>query len=444
MSKLKISVLAGLYSLMMFVGSSVFVQAAQPSKDSDSSKSTPAPPPNAVVVNGQQAFLIPASLGRFSAAQRAKSASARITKLESDPKFDPNSIDTSDSGNSTDIMSGDIIITSVTDADGKAANLTHQALADQDAGKLTSVLVAQKAKQSVQGALQAASPQNIQESILSLLFQPLTVRVFIFVLGFFVASMVGDFFHRWVGRYVADSSKRFAMNKLVTIGVYCTAVLFASIVFQETLGNLAVVLGAAAAGIAFALQSLIVSLAGWAAITFGDYLKIGDRVEISGIKGDVLDIGFIRTTLMEVGQWINGDFYTGRIVRIGNSYVFNNPVYNYSGAFGFIWDELTIPVKSESADVGKVRNLLQKIAEGVVEPYINQAETEWTHFSDQYLVGKIEIHPVVTLEASADKLQFTIRYVVDYRDRRKTKDLLYSRILEEFAKSDGKLALASA
>jgi small-conductance mechanosensitive channel len=72
--------------------------------------------------------------------------------------------------------------------------------------------------------------------------------------------------------------------------VYFVAALFASIVFQEILGSLAVVLGAAAAGVAFALQSLIVSLAGWAAITFGDYLKIGDRVEISGIKGDVIDI----------------------------------------------------------------------------------------------------------------------------------------------------------
>jgi small-conductance mechanosensitive channel len=419
------------------------VHAAQPDKTNDLSKDA-ASEANAVIVDGKPVFTIPAPVGKFSAEQRAKSVSARIAKLEGDPKFDPNSINVSDSGESSDISAGDIVITSVTDADGKAAGLTRQALADQDASKLTAALIAHNAKQSVNGALQAASPENIKDSLLSLLFQPLTIRFFIFVLGFFVLSIIGGFFHRWVGHYVADTGKRFAMNKLVSIGVYFAAALFASIVFQEILGNLAIVLGAAAAGIAFALQSLIVSLAGWAAITFGDYLKIGDRVEISGIKGDVIDIGFIRTTLMEVGQWINGDFYTGRIVRIGNSFVFNNPVYNYSGEFGFIWDELTLPVKAESADAGKARKLLQNIVQEVVEPYIHQADMEWSNFSDKYIVGKTDIHPVVTLEASADKLQFTIRYVVDYRDRRKTKDVLYSRILEEFAKSDGKLALASA
>jgi small-conductance mechanosensitive channel len=418
-----------------------FVYAAD--KADDTSADTP-PPPNAVVIDSKTVFTIPAPLGKFSAQQRAKSASTRIVKLIDDPKFDPDSLNASDNGSSTDILAGDdTIVTTVTDADGKARGMTRQALADQDTGKLSTAIVGHRAKESIQGAMEAASPQNIQESLLSLFFQPITVRIFIFVLGFLALSLVGNFFHRWVRRYVPDSSKRFAMNKLVTIGVYFVAALFASIVFQEILGNLAVVLGAAAAGIAFALQSLIVSLAGWAAITFGDYLKIGDRVEISGIKGDVIDIGFVRTTLMEIGQWVNGDSYTGRIVRIGNSYVFNNPVYNYSGAFGFIWDELVVPVKAEGAEQKKVRDLLQKIVEEVVEPYVHQADNEWNSFADRYLIGKTDIHPVVSLEALADKLQFTIRYVVDFRDRRRVKDMLYSRILEVFSKSDGKLALAA-
>lgn len=400
------------------------------------------PPPNAVVVDGQQVFTIPAPLGKFLAEDRAKSTSLKISKIKNQPKFDPQTISTSDTAGSTEIMAGDIILASVTDADGKAVGLTRQALAQQDSDKLTAALVTHNAQQAVQGALQAASPQNIQESLIYLLFQPLTVRILLFVLGFLVLSIISGFLRRWVNYYVAGSEKRFAMNKLITIGAYVVAALFASIVFQETLGNLAVVLGAAAAGIAFALQSLIVSLAGWVGITFGDYLKIGDRVEIAGIKGDVIDIGFIRTRLMEIGQWVNGDLYTGRVVQIANSFVFNNPVYNYSGHFNFLWDEIIVSLKV-NADAALARSVLEKVTAEIVTPYTNQASADWTRFSEKYLVGRTDIKPAITM-AVTDKMEFTIRYVVDYRDRRKVKDLLYSRVLEEFAKSGDKLVLASA
>jgi hypothetical protein len=86
-------------------------------------------------------------------------------------------------------------------------------------------------------------------------------------------------------------------------------------------------------------------VAGWIAVSLGGFYKVGDRVELGGIRGDVVDIGFLRTTLFEVGEWVDGDLYNGRVVRVANSFIFKEPVVNYSGDFPFLWDELHVPVK---------------------------------------------------------------------------------------------------
>lgn len=95
-------------------------------------------------------------------------------------------------------------------------------------------------------------------------------------------------------------------------------------------------IGVASASIAFALQEVIGSIAGWIAISFGNFYAPGERVQLGGIRGDVIDIGILRTTLMELGEWVASDLYTGRVVRIANSFVFKQPVFNYSGDFPFL------------------------------------------------------------------------------------------------------------
>ena len=132
---------------------------------------------------------------------------------------------------------------------------------------------------------------------------------------------------------------------MVTFLGYFTGSIAISMIFSASLGKMAVVFGVAGAGIAFALQEVIASLAGWVAISFGNIYNTGDRVQLGGIKGDVIDIGMLRTTMMEIGQWVNADLYNGRIVKIANSFVFKEPVFNYSGDFPFFWDEITVPIK---------------------------------------------------------------------------------------------------
>lgn len=132
----------------------------------------------------------------------------------------------------------------------------------------------------------------------------------------------------------------------------------------------------AGAGIAFALLEVIASFAGWLAIMFGGFYKTSDRVQLGGIKGDVMDIGVLRTTLMEIGDWVNGDSYNGRIVLIANSYVFKEPVFNYPGDFPFLWDEIKIPIQYGS-NYEKANEIFQRAGTEVAGDLTQKSHEKW-------------------------------------------------------------------
>jgi small-conductance mechanosensitive channel len=246
----------------------------------------------------------------------------------------------------------------------------------------------------------------------------------------------------YLTRFIEDTQSRYYVRKVITFLGYLLGFLILAISFSDRLRNISVVIGIAGAGIAFALQEVIASVAGRLAISFSSFYSVGDRVQLGGIKGDVIDIGLLRTTLMECGEWIKSDLYTGRIVRVANSFIFKEPVFNYSGDFPFLWDEITIPVKHGSDHV-LARNILQRIADEAAGEYIPVAATWWKEMIRKYRIEDAKIEPIVTLVVTDNWLGFSVRYVVDYKKRRVTKDQMFYRILEEFEKTDGKVTIAS-
>jgi small-conductance mechanosensitive channel len=245
-----------------------------------------------------------------------------------------------------------------------------------------------------------------------------------------------------VQRRVQDTDLRYRANKLVGVAGYLLVVVVLLVEVSGSFSGVTVALGAASAGIAFALQEVIVSAAGWLAIALGGYYKVGDRVQLGGIKGDVIDIGLLRTTVMEIGDWVKGDLYNGRIVRIANSFVFKEPVFNYSGDFPFVWDEITVPVKYGS-DYDEARAILRDAAEEVVGEEVAAAKQRWDELVRAYRIEDARVEPLVTMIANDNWVELTLRYVVGYRARRITKDRLFSRILRAIETSDGRVGMAS-
>jgi small-conductance mechanosensitive channel len=248
---------------------------------------------------------------------------------------------------------------------------------------------------------------------------------------------------RTSARYVADSDTRYRTRKAVSFAGYLIGILILVGIFSDRMGQLTVAFGVAGAGIAFALQEVIASVAGWVVVSFGSFYKTGDRVQLGGIRGDVIDIGILRTTLMECGEWVKSDRYNGRIVRVANSFVFKEPVFNYSGDFPFLWDELSLAVKFGS-DYKLARIILQDVGREVVGDYAASARTTWQSFARKYRIEEASVEPTVTAVATDAWMAFTLRYIVDYKSRMSTKDRLFSRIFEEIDRSQGKVNIAAA
>lgn len=248
---------------------------------------------------------------------------------------------------------------------------------------------------------------------------------------------------RSAARRIESAHTVHTVNRLISMLGWLVAFLMITTVFKDRLGNLTVALGVAGAGIAFALQEVIASLAGWVALSLGNFYSVGDRVKLGGIKGDVIDVGWLRTTLMELGDWVDADLYNGRIVRIANSFVFKEPVFNYSGDFPFVWDELTVPIKHGS-DWRFAKELFHQCSLDVVGEYTEQARKVWRTMTKKYQIEDASVDPFVTLVANDNWLEFTVRYVTDYKKRRTTKNLLFERLLGGIEEHADKLAIASA
>jgi small-conductance mechanosensitive channel len=272
---------------------------------------------------------------------------------------------------------------------------------------------------------------------------PIVVKVMTAIIGFFFITLLVRILRQSLSRYIQDSDASYRFRKVITFVGYLVIILFITIVFSDRLGQLTVVFGVVGAGVAFALQEVIASFAGWFAISLGQFYKTGDRIQLGGIMGDVIDIGILRTTIMEIGAWVKADQYNGRIVRIANSFVFKEPVYNYSADFPFVWDEITVPVKYGS-DHRLARSILQQVAEEVVGEYVPKAQKEWKNMVRKYLIEDAKIEPMVTLVTTDNWMEFTLRYVVDYKSRRVKKDQLFTRTLDEFLSTEGRVSFASA
>ncbi len=283
------------------------------------------------------------------------------------------------------------------------------------------------------------------------IFDPVTGKIITAAVLMLLIISISRFIKSRSSKFVKDIDVRYKVRKVITFASYVIIIFALSIVFSDKLGGLTVALGVAGAGIAFALQEVIASVAGWLAISFSKFYKVGDRVQLGGNVGDVVDIGILRTTLMECRQWVDGDQYTGRIVRIANSFVFKDSVFNYSSDFSFVWDEIKIPVRY-GGNIKKVREILHDAAKEITSQYIPLAKEDWEQMKAKYRIEDASIDPLVFMIANDNWLEFSLRYVVDFRSRRAVKDKLftyiYNRVLEcsneiEFASATFELVAAS-
>lgn len=283
----------------------------------------------------------------------------------------------------------------------------------------------------------------MEELIQKFLFNPTVGKIVAIFIGIVIIWIIVKSIQRNFLAKIKDNDNRYRAKKFIGFIGFILTIILISIVYSDKLGGLTFAFGVAGAGIAFALQEVIASFAGWLAIMFGGFYKTGDRVQLGGIKGDVMDIGVLRTTIMETGQWVDGDLYNGRIVLVANSFVFKEPVYNYSGDFPFLWDEIKIPIQYGS-NYEKTNEILLKIGKEVTGDLSGKSKQKWDFLQNKYRLENAQTEPMVSLIANDNWVEFTLRYVVDYKRRRFTKTELFTKILNTIEATKGDIKFASA
>jgi small-conductance mechanosensitive channel len=231
-----------------------------------------------------------------------------------------------------------------------------------------------------------------------------------------------------------QTKMKYSFKKTISI-LYILISFFAFIaIWIEHTETILISFGLIGAGIAVALQDIFKNFAGGITIFSTGIYRVGDRIEINGKLGDVVDIGIFFTTVMEIGEWVDGNQATGRLTTIPNSSIHNSNVNNFTKDHNFIWDEITLPITYDS-NWKKAHEKIINIVKKETEQNANKADKEISKLGEKYYLPAKPVEPVIFLTITDNYIKFNIRYVTDTRERRILRDRLSRLILEEFENS---------
>ena len=229
--------------------------------------------------------------------------------------------------------------------------------------------------------------------------------------------MVKD--HQIVGRRVTGYLCSFAaLVALVTF-------------FFEDLRSVATILGIASAAVVIALQDMCSAFAGWFVIMSGHKFAVGHRVEIDGQRGDVIDIQLLRTTLVEINNWLGVDEPTGRILVVPNSFVFRSKFFNSTYLHPFVWSKIDITVTYETP-ASEAEALFRRVLEEETREEFDAAREAAKSLEHTYGVADAVYQPKLYVYIADSGLQYRLVFCSHCRHIGATRNRLNARIVREF------------
>lgn len=268
-----------------------------------------------------------------------------------------------------------------------------------------------------------------------------TGRKLLFTAIFFLVLYLLGRFLRWLADKIGGRKQRIAFwtGQGVSLVLFLGAVVGAVSIWFDNPSRLATGAGLVGAGLAFAMQKVVTSFAGYFVILRGKTFNIGDRITMGGVRGDVIALNFIQTSIMEMGEppsvqqddpgmWVQSRQYSGRIVTISNSEIFNKPVYNYSRDFPYIWEEMHLPIsykdnwrKAEQIILDAVRRHTTAV-EQLAEPELHQLK-------EKFFIEESETLPRVFVRLTDNWIELAVRFLARTHDIRKLKDAISRDLL---------------
>ncbi|HEX2166742.1 MAG TPA: mechanosensitive ion channel domain-containing protein [Longimicrobiales bacterium] len=235
-----------------------------------------------------------------------------------------------------------------------------------------------------------------------------------------------------VRRHVADDRSRYHWRKGITYALAIAGLFIAARIWFVGFRYLATFLGIAAAGLVIALKEPLLNIAAWLFLIWRRPFSVGDRIEVSGHIGDVIDVRIFQFSLLEVGNWVGADQSTGRVIHVPNGLLFTEPVANYTRGFPYIWNELEIAITYES-NWRAAKALLLEVAKEHGHTLTDEAEDEVLALGRRFMIFYTTLAPTVYTRISDRGIALAVRYVCDPRRRRDSEQEIWEAALDAFA-----------
>ncbi|WP_420645578.1 mechanosensitive ion channel family protein [Candidatus Leptofilum sp.] len=263
------------------------------------------------------------------------------------------------------------------------------------------------------------------------LTNPIQRNLLVTILILIVLGVLRWLATRLIDRRYANSPRTlYNLRKTVEYASVVLGILLVGRVWLEGIGTLVTYLGLLSAGIAIALQDLIVALAGWLFIVWRRPFVVGDRIEIDGQLGDVIDIRVFSFSMLEIGRRINAEQSTGRIIHVPNGKIFSEVLNNMHQGFPFIWNEIPVMVTFES-DWEKAKAILVNIVNDLA-PDVADAVRRARRSGQRFVISYSNVSPTVYTSVADSGVVLTMRYMVDPRKRRGSEQDIWEAILRAF------------
>ena len=236
-------------------------------------------------------------------------------------------------------------------------------------------------------------------------------------------------------RNVTDNRQRYSWSRGVTSAIAILILIFLGVIWFAGLERIATFAGILGAGLAVALHDTIANIAGFLFIMLRRPFEVGDRIEIEGVAGDVIDIRLFQFSLLEIGNWVDADQSTGRILQVPNGKVLRAVTASFNKGFDYIWHEIPVLITFES-DWKKAKRILEEIIDDDRFVVAEELERQVRRAASRYLIYSGKVTPIVYTTVRDSGVLLTVRYMTKPKTRRGTEQQLWDQILERFAEND--------
>lgn len=261
--------------------------------------------------------------------------------------------------------------------------------------------------------------------------------LFVTILGWILRKVAS-----WLLQGRQSERVRFWTRQGITVIVAALLIVGAVSIWFDDPTRLTTALGLVTAGLAFALQRVVTAVAAYLVILQGKTFNIGDRITMGGVRGDVIALSFVQTTIMEMGEppsvqgadpamWVRARQYTGRIVIVTNDKIFDQPVYNFTRDFPYIWEEMSLPI-SYTGDRKRAEQIMLESARRHTLPINELSEDALQEMERRYAMKQTDLVPKVYYRLTDNWIELSIRFLARDFGVRELKDQMSRDILAEF------------